>query len=60
MSFGLILSNNYIFKKFPSILFHVNLGKNNIFFKFYGKWFAKELKKITLIFVQDEESNNLA
>ena len=30
MSFGLIISNNYIFKKFPSILSRVNLGKINI------------------------------
>ena len=54
---------NYIqqlyIQKIPIYFISCKFRKEQYFFKFYGKWFAKELKKITLIFVQDEESNNL-
>lgn len=54
---------NYIqqlyIQKIPIYFISCKFRKEQYFFKFYGKWFAKELKKISLIFVQDEESNNL-
>jgi len=46
-------------QKIPIYFISCKFRKEQYFFKFYGKWFAKELKKITLIFVQDEESSNL-
>ena len=33
--------------------------KNQYFFKFYGKWFAKQLQKVSHFFVQDMESEQL-
>ena len=54
---------NYIqqlyIQKIPIYFISCKFRKEQYFFRFYGKWFAKELKKITLIFVQDEDSNNL-
>ena len=33
--------------------------KEQYFFQFYGKWFAKQLQKASYLFVQDEESKKL-
>ncbi len=43
----------------PIILISAIFRKNQHFFKFYGLWFKKQLKKITYILVQNRESLNL-
>jgi len=45
--------------KIPIYFISCKFRKEQYFFKFYGSWFAKQLKKITIIFVQDNESSAL-
>ena len=45
--------------KVPIYFISCKFRKEQYFFKFYGSWFAKQLKKITIIFVQDNESSAL-
>lgn len=43
----------------PLILISALFSKNQHFFRFYGIWFKKQLKKITYLLVQNRESLNL-
>ncbi|NTW33084.1 MAG: 3-deoxy-D-manno-octulosonic acid transferase, partial [Bacteroidetes bacterium] len=43
----------------PLFFIAVNFRKTQHFFKWYGSWFRKQLKNITHIFVQNEESLEL-
>ncbi|GAB4285129.1 MAG: glycosyltransferase N-terminal domain-containing protein [Marinilabiliales bacterium] len=46
-------------KNIPSILVSANFRKNQMFFKWYGKWYRNILKFYTLIFVQNNKSAEL-
>ena len=46
-------------KKIPIYFISSKFRKNQYFFKFYGRWFAKQLQKISHFFVQDMESEQL-
>ncbi|MCK9612297.1 MAG: glycosyltransferase N-terminal domain-containing protein [Bacteroidales bacterium] len=46
-------------KQIPVYFFSVRFRNGQYFFKRYGKWFLKKLKKINWFFVQDENSVNL-
>jgi len=51
---------NELYKRnIPLLLVSAIFRKNQHFFKFYGSWFRKQLKKITYILVQNRESQNL-
>ena len=43
----------------PIIYFSSIFRKNQYFFKWYGKWYKNQLKKITWFFVQNQESYSL-
>ncbi len=43
-------------RKIPLIFISSIFRKNQHFFKFYGSWFRKHLKKVTYFFVQNKES----
>ena len=45
--------------KIPLYIVSAIFRPNQIFFKFYGKWFAQQLAKIEHFFVQDESSAKL-
>ena len=55
--------SNYItfLKKNNSIIYSVSskFNKSQFYFKFFGFWFLKKLKKIDFFFVQDENSKNV-
>ena len=55
--------SNYItfLKKNNSIIYSVSskFNKSQFYFKFFGFWFLKKLKKIDFFFVQDEKSKNI-
>ncbi len=46
-------------RKIPLILASALFRKKQHFFRFYGSWFRKQLKKITYILVQDKDSLKL-
>ncbi len=46
-------------KKIPLIFVSVIFRHSQHFFKLWGKWYAKQLNKVTYLFVQNEESINL-
>ena len=46
-------------KNIPIYFISSSFRKNQYFFKFYGKWFVKQLKKINHFFVQNSESKIL-
>jgi 3-deoxy-D-manno-octulosonic-acid transferase len=46
-------------RKIPLIFISVIFRKNQHFFKFYGKWFRAQLKKVTYFFVQNKPSQDL-
>lgn len=46
-------------KKIPLIVVSAHFRKNQHFFRWYGKWFRKQLKRINHIFVQNNESAEL-
>ena len=46
-------------QKIPIYFISSKFRKNQYFFKFYGKWFAKQLQKVSHFFVQDMESEHL-
>ena len=54
---------NYIIefhkKNIPVYSISSTFREKQYFFKFYGKWFAKNLKKINHFFVQNSESETL-
>jgi len=51
---------NILYKKnIPVIVFSAIFRKNQHFFKWYGAWFRKALRKITFITVQNKESIEL-
>ncbi|MBP7101938.1 MAG: 3-deoxy-D-manno-octulosonic acid transferase [Bacteroidales bacterium] len=51
---------NHAYKQhIPFYVVSAIFRKNQRFFKFYGFWFRKELKKITYFFTQNEESKKL-
>ena len=43
----------------PTILFSSIFRANQYFFKWYGRWFCRQLKAFTHLFVQNKESENL-
>jgi 3-deoxy-D-manno-octulosonic-acid transferase len=45
--------------RIPVIFISAIFRKNQHFFRFYGKWFRKQLSKITYFFVQNKESQEL-
>jgi len=45
--------------KIPTYFVSSNFRKEQHFFKWYGKWFRKQLESITYFFVQNETSKNL-
>ena len=45
--------------KIPVFLVSGIFRKNQHFFRFYGRWFRKQLRKITWFFVQNQTSSNL-
>ena len=46
-------------QKIPMYFISCKFRKNQYFFKLYGKWFAKQLQKVSHFFVQDMESEHL-
>jgi len=46
-------------KKIPLIFVSVIFRPSQHFFKFWGKWYAKQLNKVTYLFVQNKESAQL-
>lgn len=46
-------------KKIPVIFISAIFRKNQMFFKWWGGWFRKQLKKITYFFVQDKTSQTM-
>lgn len=46
-------------KKIPVVFISAIFRKNQMFFKWWGGWFRKQLKKITYFFVQDKSSQGL-
>ncbi len=54
---------NYLYElnknKIPTFFISTVFRKNQYFFKSYGKWFRKHLKKIDWFFVQNEDSSIL-
>ncbi len=46
-------------QKIPIYFMSCKFRKNQYFFRFYGKWFAKQLRKVSHFFVQDMESEHL-
>lgn len=46
-------------QKIPIYFISSKFRENQYFFKFYGRWFAKQLQKISHFFVQDMESEQL-
>ncbi len=54
---------NYIYflykRKIPLIFASVIFRRSQHFFKFYGRWFVKQLNRITYIYVQDQNSLDL-
>lgn len=46
-------------KKIPVIVISAVIQENNLFFKSWGSWFRKTIRKVTHFFVQDEDSKNL-
>lgn len=51
--------NNLYKKQIPVIYFSAIFRPSQHYFKFYGLWFRKQLKKINWLFVQNMESINL-
>ena len=51
--------NKLVDNQIPIYYISAIFRKNQYFFKFYGKWFAKQLQKINFIYVQNEESKSL-
>ncbi len=43
----------------PVFLVSANFRENQVFFKWYGKWYRKLLKRFKLLFVQNERSQKL-
>jgi 3-deoxy-D-manno-octulosonic-acid transferase len=46
-------------KKIPVVLISAIFRKEQMFFKWWGGWYRKQLKKITYFFVQDKNSQTL-
>ena len=55
--------SNYIYylKKNNSIIYSLSsrFNKSQFYFKFYGSWFLKQLKKIDFFYVQDDNSKRI-
>ena len=46
-------------KRIPLVFISSSFRSDQIFFKFYGKWFLKQLKNVEMFFVQNELSKQL-
>ncbi len=46
-------------KRIPLVFISASFRTDQIFFKFYGKWFLKQLQKVEMFFVQNELSKKL-
>ncbi len=51
--------NELHLRKIPIILIAAHFRKDQLFFKWYGKWYLSILQNFNTIFVQDETSKNL-
>ena len=51
--------DNLYKNKIPVFLVSGIFRKNQYFFRFYGRWFRRQLQKITWFFVQDQTSSDL-
>jgi 3-deoxy-D-manno-octulosonic-acid transferase len=46
-------------KKIPAYIVSAKFRRDQVFFKWYGKWYREVLKFFTILFVQNEESRRL-
>ena len=46
-------------KRIPLVFISSSFRSDQVFFKFYGKWFLKQLKSVEMFFVQNELSKQL-